>query len=825
MIKTQSMTELYYEILNDENARVIPYGISENYVPNWTEVQALTEYVANFYDENNTNFTITEMEGGIILEDKSKRGIKLEDLIIGNSSSREYSYKIGTHGEGFKLGALALVRNGKIAIIKTIGYTIIFYLEYDKKVKSSNFKSKVIPSDDIKEGSRIYLETSGEILKEVKQRFLFLNHKLTKLTDFLYQSSYSDENQIYVNTLASQKITSYFSYSLFKKQIVNRDRNMLESPYEDILVELFSIKDKTVIKQWLSCMADSNFKNSFEFELLDYFTKHFRRKVLKDLDLSTFSEVAKEMHLQYIGGVESYKQKCYKMAHPEKYLITAQYGLLSYFCEKFLDIKINDSGLNYGFKNKGKYFLPIFDVRSANQNTTYDKILNLLHTLDSSSILKGVVLDGCNLIFTLKKGAENKIDFITGRTSKKNTHIRSVFSNLFHLNIDKNVSFLNFDFHNVTENGVHLISLESFPNSIELYIKDADVLESLNQNILFIDSKSILKDTAYELKEGKNFIIDSKYQISDKINSCFSYRHGYEQVTNIFSNSTIVKTLLERLKENPKQDDLYEFTLLSHLISNITASQGRYFYDTSKITKVLKEQFINVFGSKTVVSSSDDGDKQALYNDYHLIKFNSVLTTYFKTLKVCLSEQVKCSLSDGFDFIPKPKLENISELAKGEYRKVIASVTILQNVLNSLYEQTKNVTHDSKLDFIKAILPYYHSSNDLLSEETKVVLNNNNYKKVIKEYCYKILDHSFLTKNDPDLGFVSGGRIYVENSTYNHGTFFHEYVHFSTNLLDISEDFEKTLALVGILAAPFVKPSDKEVISFFEGYQKWLGVR
>lgn len=821
--KEKTMNDLYSEYVQTKrkDVKIISYGISDNYVPYWDMLRALIEYIANFYDANRQDFTATETEDGVILEDFNDRGITLEDLVIGNSSSRELTENIGLHGEGAKLGGLVQARNNKAIIIETIGMTIVFYLEYDNKIDTHVLKSKVIPNNRPK-GSKVFLET--HLWHQAKEHFTFLNDNIKPLNNFIYTNEKSTKNYLYVNTLATQEINSFFSYALNKKQRVNRDRTMIEIPYDDLVIALFSMQDKNIIKQWLSCMANKGFDSTFEYDLIAHFIAHTRKKIFKDFDFSLFREAAKELEMQYIGRESIEKKTCYILAHPEKKLVTSSNHSIAYFCEKFLEVPIGNKDLHFGFKEGNKYFLPV-ERNAYRSNSLYQKITNLFDNLNASSILKSALLKDDALIFEMKPNAEEKIDLIKGRTSLQNIQIRSVIDSLYSLSKEKGIKIVDFPFEITEKECINFIVLKQFPNKFYLRINNKAVLEELKANILFSDCKIILKDTAFKTTDDKNYMIDSKYHLGEEINACFSYLECYDYEFALFTSPTVVRAFLEKVAEKPNRTDLFEFDIIQSLLNERNTSSFKN--KVSQLKKTLSDQFIKVFGSKKVISSSEKGDKKANYNKFSVLKVNPILKNYFVALNTNLSDHVRGLDAIDYDVIEKPSMESIDEILTGDYRVALSASLSLHNALIHLYESTKDIENDSKLSFVKNILPYHHSSNDITGYDKDIKLTNGNYKKIIKEYCFGVFDQTYLVRafdkeNRNVNGLNTKGNIFVK-APFSLGTFIHEYVHFSTDLLDICENFEKTLSFMNVLVHPYAKPSDKELKSFFNDYKKWLG--
>lgn len=106
----------------------INYFISENYIPDWTVEDALRELYQNFIDYGEYSVdkisVDKDYENVIFSNDFTPETANL--LIIGDSNKTENSR--GKYGEGLKMAALVLLRNGGNCIINTVNFSAVFKL-------------------------------------------------------------------------------------------------------------------------------------------------------------------------------------------------------------------------------------------------------------------------------------------------------------------------------------------------------------------------------------------------------------------------------------------------------------------------------------------------------------------------------------------------------------------------------------------------------------------------------------------------------------------------------------------------------------------------
>lgn len=267
-------SKLYDEIMADSEAEKIEYNISVNYVENLDAVFGIKEFIANFYDVNKENFLMDYKNKTLILQDDNK-GIDISYMLIGNSGSREFSDKIGTHGEGFKVGALTLVRLGFKVLIKTVGYTICFGTEIPDFGKSEVMFAKYIENDNPK-GTTLYTECTKQSFEKAKNMFLHLT-EYQKLTDNIIDMEGVQKN-IYLNGLSHTSKKALFAYNIFEKKLASsRDRNFVSM--QNLKEEISSIYNDLNDEEVISAIMKKIMHNK------DNFDKFLEAKILPELHL------------------------------------------------------------------------------------------------------------------------------------------------------------------------------------------------------------------------------------------------------------------------------------------------------------------------------------------------------------------------------------------------------------------------------------------------------------------------------------------------------------------------------------------------------------
>lgn len=97
--------------------QLIHLPISTNYVGHWGFWEAVREILQNAIDTG--DYSVNELQSvGIIKINSNAGAMDLSTLMLGESSKRDDSSKIGKYGEGYKLALLVLCRLGHEVIIK-----------------------------------------------------------------------------------------------------------------------------------------------------------------------------------------------------------------------------------------------------------------------------------------------------------------------------------------------------------------------------------------------------------------------------------------------------------------------------------------------------------------------------------------------------------------------------------------------------------------------------------------------------------------------------------------------------------------------------------
>lgn len=194
-------------------------NLSDSYVESWGTWEALRELVSNAMDADD-NYKLERVDDNNILISTTTVPKISELRVIGCSGSRKDDKKIGKFGEGFKLAALSLTRNGDVLKLITPKYEVSFVLEMDDFGETRTLQMLVDEKDFEVIGSNFFIQASnvGNMLSGK-----FFDSK----KDSLIEKEYGYLNIYYKGIWVSEiKENSLYDYSLGSFDL-NRDRNVV----------------------------------------------------------------------------------------------------------------------------------------------------------------------------------------------------------------------------------------------------------------------------------------------------------------------------------------------------------------------------------------------------------------------------------------------------------------------------------------------------------------------------------------------------------------------------------------------------------------------
>ena len=212
----------------------IDLTISVNYLPTWGAFEGIREIIQNARDAEVAGFPmkITHHNQTLRIENE---GVTLphESLLLGFTTKAERSDMIGHFGEGYKIGALALVRAGRPLKIRSGSET------WQPTIRKSDALGSDVLSFDISTGrepkNRVRVEIGGVTQsewEEMKTRFLFIDKPKGEVIETCEGTLLLDpcyKGRLYVKGIFVQISPDFeHGYDLIDVNL-DRDRKMVNS--------------------------------------------------------------------------------------------------------------------------------------------------------------------------------------------------------------------------------------------------------------------------------------------------------------------------------------------------------------------------------------------------------------------------------------------------------------------------------------------------------------------------------------------------------------------------------------------------------------------
>ncbi len=219
-------------------------SISPDYIPEWTEIDAVRELFQNALDQEKENpeneMSWTYNEKGMIFTISNKMTLlKKETLLLGSTNKNENKDLIGQFGEGYKLALLVLTRMGYP--IKIFNYaekeewtpSIEKSRKYNKDILVINIKKirfKRVPNNNL---TFVIKQFTPELFENVERSNLHIKDRgksvLTDQGSILFDPKH--KGRIYVRGLFVCKEEEFeYGYDIKPEHIkIGRDRKLIAS--------------------------------------------------------------------------------------------------------------------------------------------------------------------------------------------------------------------------------------------------------------------------------------------------------------------------------------------------------------------------------------------------------------------------------------------------------------------------------------------------------------------------------------------------------------------------------------------------------------------
>jgi hypothetical protein len=245
----------------------ITLGMTSNYCKGWTVVQAIREILANALDTH-TKPVIT-WEDGVATVTDSGSGFHPNGLLIGETTKT--TSDIGQYGEGLKVGAMVLLRNGSWIIAESLGKRYTFKME-DSIVGTQVLTIYMDECVTRKKGTVVRFACTQSELAEAKSLFLSITPR-----ERYDKRIIKNMGAIYVNGLLTESLKAVCGYNLTSKEAMNRDRTVLNRDVvsREIRNALKQTKSYEAITDVIRACEDEGMRDCMEADC--YFTPDHKR--------------------------------------------------------------------------------------------------------------------------------------------------------------------------------------------------------------------------------------------------------------------------------------------------------------------------------------------------------------------------------------------------------------------------------------------------------------------------------------------------------------------------------------------------------------------
>lgn len=234
------------------------YMISPSYCKNWTVKEAIREILANALDTG-TKVDMGWADGETVVRDRGD-GMAAKALLIGETTKTEK--EIGQFGEGLKIAALVLARNGRKFSVRSNGSEYTFALKESKDFGTSVLTVVVQNELPKQVGAVARFDCTGDELNSAKA--LFLKFQPVKKYD---ERILDAPGKVYVKGLLTGFINSLFGYNFDDKTMMNRDRTVLDESkvLQHVQSALSYCRNEEAIEIYLRASVDHTQSQRHEF--------------------------------------------------------------------------------------------------------------------------------------------------------------------------------------------------------------------------------------------------------------------------------------------------------------------------------------------------------------------------------------------------------------------------------------------------------------------------------------------------------------------------------------------------------------------------------
>ena len=234
------------------------YMISPSYCKNWTVREAIREILANALDTG-TKVDMGWADGMAVVRDRGD-GMAAKALLMGESTKTDN--EIGQFGEGLKIAALVLARNGRKFSVRSNGSEYRFSLKESADFGTNILTVAVVNGLEHAHGTEARFGCSDAELNEARAMFLKFS-PMPKYDDRVLDAP----GKVYVKGLLTGSINSLFGYNFDDKTMMNRDRTVLDDykVQNRVASALAYLRNEDAIEKYLVASTKVSLASKYEF--------------------------------------------------------------------------------------------------------------------------------------------------------------------------------------------------------------------------------------------------------------------------------------------------------------------------------------------------------------------------------------------------------------------------------------------------------------------------------------------------------------------------------------------------------------------------------
>lgn len=283
----------------------VEYPISKDYCGNWTVKDALRELIANAIDASQ-DVDLNWIDGEGYIRDFGG-GLDKKALLVGFSSKD--AAQIGQFGEGLKIAALVLCRDGRSVEVRSRNVILSFAVEWSQEFDDNVLVAYHDVETESITGTMVKIGCSRDEFNEASNLFVRLRNIKTVPVEVDGATSYilpEEPGKIYIMGVFVAQDKTLYGYDLHFKALMNRDRTILmQGQLRDAISRVWNrCDDSELIESFLEKMAQARSEQevSCSYQIRDDVIETWKQAMVKMFGKRTCRGEGSNAHLQTLAN-------------------------------------------------------------------------------------------------------------------------------------------------------------------------------------------------------------------------------------------------------------------------------------------------------------------------------------------------------------------------------------------------------------------------------------------------------------------------------------------------------------------------------------------